>query len=59
MKYIIRKAEYISGEERRSELMTLEVDDIESKRKEFKELMHCDRVHFTYDMNEKFNINVA
>lgn len=54
MKYFIRKVQYITGSTRITELMNLGCNDIESKRKEFKEIMHCDRVHFTYDTNDKY-----
>lgn len=52
MKYIIKKIEYITGDTRRCEKVTTEVDNIEAYRKELYKREKCDTIYFTYETIE-------
>ncbi len=48
MKYLISRAEFIIGNERKSIRFILKTDNIENTRKELHKTMLCDRILFTY-----------
>nr|DAX68742.1 MAG TPA: hypothetical protein [Caudoviricetes sp.] len=49
MKHIIRKIEYITGDNRRCEKVTIETNDIEAERKRLYAKYPCDVIYFTYE----------
>lgn len=49
MKHIIRKIEYITGDNRRCGKVTIETNDIEAERKRLYAKCSCDVIYFTYE----------
>ncbi|WP_158557858.1 MULTISPECIES: hypothetical protein [Bacteroides] len=49
MKHIIRKIEYITGDNRRCEKVIIETNDIETERKQLYAEYPYDVIYFTYE----------
>lgn len=49
MKHIIRKIEYITGDNRRCEKVNIETDNLEEERKKLYSEYSCDVIYFTYE----------
>ena len=52
MKHIIRKIEYITGDNRRCEKVIIETNDIETARKRLYAEYPCDLIYFTNETIE-------